>query len=179
MKGRTRLAFYAPMKPPDHPVPSGDRQIARLTLTALERAGFAPRLVSRLRVLDVASGRIVTADTDGAIWARGLFQPVWSPACSIHLDRSRCSLRVWRLAVAFSMALARLCDGETRRRLGMDSDMNQSSRITNHCQKRHVACCVDSDRRRWPKGGHVSACPSSPPLLAAFRDRRRCVLWRV
>ena len=51
--GRPAVAFYAPMKAPDHPVPSGDRQIARLTLRALERAGFAPRLVSRLRVLDV------------------------------------------------------------------------------------------------------------------------------
>jgi glycosyltransferase involved in cell wall biosynthesis len=50
---RPVVAFYAPMKAPDHPVPSGDRQIARLTLRALERAGFAPRLVSRLRVLDV------------------------------------------------------------------------------------------------------------------------------
>lgn len=50
----SEVAFYAPMKAPDHPTPSGDRQIARLTLAALERAGFAPRLVSRLRVLDVA-----------------------------------------------------------------------------------------------------------------------------
>lgn len=48
------VAFYAPMKAPDHPTPSGDRQIARLTLAALERAGFAPRIVSRLRLLDVA-----------------------------------------------------------------------------------------------------------------------------
>lgn len=43
-----RIAFYAPMKPPDHPVPSGDRQIARLLMTALERAGHAPRIASRL-----------------------------------------------------------------------------------------------------------------------------------
>jgi glycosyltransferase involved in cell wall biosynthesis len=49
-----RIAFYAPMKPPDHPVPSGDRRIARLTLAALGRAGFAPELASRLRSLDMA-----------------------------------------------------------------------------------------------------------------------------
>lgn len=48
------LAFYAPMKPPDHPRPSGDRLIARLTLAALDRAGLAPRTASRLRVLDLA-----------------------------------------------------------------------------------------------------------------------------
>ena len=41
------------MKPPDHPRPSGDRRIARLTMAALETAGLAPRLVSTLRVLDL------------------------------------------------------------------------------------------------------------------------------
>jgi glycosyltransferase involved in cell wall biosynthesis len=34
-----RIAFYAPMKPPDHPVPSGDRQLARLFLQALAHGG--------------------------------------------------------------------------------------------------------------------------------------------
>lgn len=51
---RPRVAFHAPMKPPDHAVPSGDRRIARLTLAALEHAGFAPEVVSRLRTLDMA-----------------------------------------------------------------------------------------------------------------------------
>ena len=51
---RPRVAFHAPMKPPDHPVPSGDRRIARLTLAALDRAGFAAACVSRLRSLDMA-----------------------------------------------------------------------------------------------------------------------------
>ncbi len=54
MAERPEIAVYAPMKPPDHPVPSGDREIARLTLRALERAGFAPRLVSRLRTWEGA-----------------------------------------------------------------------------------------------------------------------------
>ena len=47
-----RVAFYAPMKPPDHPVPSGDRTIARLTLAALRLAGAEVALASRLRILD-------------------------------------------------------------------------------------------------------------------------------
>ena len=34
-----RIAFYAPMKPPDHPVPSGDRQLARLFMRALAHCG--------------------------------------------------------------------------------------------------------------------------------------------
>jgi glycosyltransferase involved in cell wall biosynthesis len=46
---RRRLAFYAPLKPPDHPVPSGDRRMARALIAALERAGWTPELASRLR----------------------------------------------------------------------------------------------------------------------------------
>ncbi len=52
--GLPKIAFYAPMKAPDHPNPSGDRHIARLTLQALARAGFEPTCVSQLRTLDMA-----------------------------------------------------------------------------------------------------------------------------
>ena len=47
-----RIAFYAPLKPPDHPVPSGERQIARLFLRALRAAGHDVFLASRFRPLD-------------------------------------------------------------------------------------------------------------------------------
>lgn len=47
-----RIAFYAPMKAPDHPVPSGDRRVARLLWQALEAAGHEVRLASRLRSWD-------------------------------------------------------------------------------------------------------------------------------
>ena len=44
-----RVAFYAPLKPPQHPVPSGDRRIARLLLEALRRGGHEPIVASRFR----------------------------------------------------------------------------------------------------------------------------------
>jgi glycosyltransferase involved in cell wall biosynthesis len=44
------IAFYAPLKSPDDPVPSGDREMARLLFAALARAGYAPELASRLRL---------------------------------------------------------------------------------------------------------------------------------
>ena len=47
-----RIAFYAPLKPPDHPIPSGDRHIARLFLAALRHTGHRPSIVSRLRSFD-------------------------------------------------------------------------------------------------------------------------------
>jgi glycosyltransferase involved in cell wall biosynthesis len=44
-----RVAFYAPMKPPDHGVPSGDRRVARLLIQALELAGHEVEVAARLR----------------------------------------------------------------------------------------------------------------------------------
>ncbi len=44
-----RIAFYAPMKSPDHPVPSGDRQMARLLIKALGHAGYRVDTASELR----------------------------------------------------------------------------------------------------------------------------------
>jgi glycosyltransferase involved in cell wall biosynthesis len=47
-----RIAFYAPLKPPDHETPSGDRRVARLLLDALRLAGHEPVLASHLRSFD-------------------------------------------------------------------------------------------------------------------------------
>ena len=47
-----RIAFYAPMKPPDHPVPSGDRRMARAFCDLLARLGHEVELASRLRSYD-------------------------------------------------------------------------------------------------------------------------------
>ena len=47
-----RIAFYAPLKAPDHPIASGDRRVAQLLFEALRRAGHQPFLASRLRSYD-------------------------------------------------------------------------------------------------------------------------------
>jgi glycosyltransferase involved in cell wall biosynthesis len=47
-----RIAFYAPLKAPDHPVASGDRGMARLLIAALRQAGHEPFIASRLRTFD-------------------------------------------------------------------------------------------------------------------------------
>ncbi len=44
-----KIAMYAPLKPPDHPTVSGDRQMARLLMAAMRGAGHEVDLVSRLR----------------------------------------------------------------------------------------------------------------------------------
>ncbi len=59
------IAFYAPMKPPDDPVPSGDRTMARALMAALGGTGLGRvRLMSRLRSRD----REGNADVQDAIF---------------------------------------------------------------------------------------------------------------
>ena len=52
-----RVAFYAPLKAPDHPTPSGDRLIAGLLVRALEHAGHEVETAARVRTFDGAGDR--------------------------------------------------------------------------------------------------------------------------
>ena len=52
-----RIAFYAPLKPPTHPAPSGDRRMARLLMAALEKAGHRVEVASVLRSYDGGGDR--------------------------------------------------------------------------------------------------------------------------
>ena len=47
-----RIAFYAPLKPPTHGTPSGDRRVAGLLMDALERVADHVELVSTFRSFD-------------------------------------------------------------------------------------------------------------------------------
>ncbi|AOF93271.1 glycosyltransferase family 4 protein [Sinorhizobium sp. RAC02] len=46
-----KIAFYAPLKSPEHSVPSGDRLMARQIIACLRRAGHDVELASELRAL--------------------------------------------------------------------------------------------------------------------------------
>ncbi|WP_345889583.1 glycosyltransferase family 4 protein [Pseudosulfitobacter sp. DSM 107133] len=59
------VAFYAPLKAPDHPVPSGDRAMARALIAALETGGYAPQLASGLRIYDGRGDAGLQADLMG------------------------------------------------------------------------------------------------------------------
>ncbi|HZH25832.1 MAG TPA: glycosyltransferase family 4 protein [Azospirillaceae bacterium] len=47
-----RIAFYAPLKAPTHPVPSGDRRMAQMLMAALRAAGHRVDPACALRTLD-------------------------------------------------------------------------------------------------------------------------------
>ena len=55
-----RIAFVAPLKPPEHPEPSGDREMARLLVRALEVAGHRVEFPTHLRMLDRTGGQTAT-----------------------------------------------------------------------------------------------------------------------
>lgn len=82
-----RIAFHAPLKSPDHPVPSGDRLMGRLLLAALRLGGHQAEVVSDLRpyLRDPAAGALAGYQLDaqaeiariGAIWQREGAPDLW------------------------------------------------------------------------------------------------------
>jgi len=71
-----RVAFYAPLKAPTHPKPSGDRRMARLLMRALAMGGHRPVLASAFRAYDPAGDPAAQARiaATGARIARGLIR---------------------------------------------------------------------------------------------------------
>lgn len=76
-----KIAFYCPLKSPNHPVPSGDRLMARLLMAALERAGHEVAIASELRsFLPDASTAAVTALSAAAEAERARLSAQWREA---------------------------------------------------------------------------------------------------
>lgn len=80
-----KIAFTAPMKPLDHPVPSGDRTMGRLIVRALESAGHEVRIASTFRPWrkdggidlqeEVRRAALAEADRISSEWARTGYCP--------------------------------------------------------------------------------------------------------
>jgi glycosyltransferase involved in cell wall biosynthesis len=82
-----RIAYYAPLKSPDHPVPSGDRQMARMLKAALELAGHEVDLASGFRsfsanpTADSHAAALAEAECEiarlSALWETGNKPDLW------------------------------------------------------------------------------------------------------
>lgn len=74
-----RIAFYAPLKPPTHATPSGDRRVARLLIDALALAGHEIELASDFRSYEGAGDpqRQAALRAQGEAIAQGLIRK-WS-----------------------------------------------------------------------------------------------------
>ncbi len=72
------IVFYAPLKPPGHPVPSGDRKMARQLIAALDAGGHRVIIASEFRMYasaphdaDIIARARREAETIIARWERG------------------------------------------------------------------------------------------------------------
>ncbi len=81
-----RIAFYAPLKAPDDPVPSGDRLMARQIIAALKMGGHEVVVASTLRAYrrtpdtDALAGlKRAASDETADILARWSGSPGWRP----------------------------------------------------------------------------------------------------
>ena len=82
-----RIAFYAPLKSPNHPVPSGDRQMARMLFAGLQSVGHEVELASELRAFSASSAPGAHDDAKTAaqaeiariseLWSRGSRPDIW------------------------------------------------------------------------------------------------------
>ena len=63
-----KIAFYSPLKSPNHPVPSGDRLMARLLVSALEKNGWPVEVVSEYRSFsrEPSTGRLAELTAEAA-----------------------------------------------------------------------------------------------------------------
>ncbi|WP_170790323.1 glycosyltransferase family 4 protein [Ruegeria lacuscaerulensis] len=133
-----RVAFYTPMKSPNSPVPSGDREMARNLLAAIGAQGDPVDLVSHLRVFDKtgdaqvqdklrteadaeAKRLIHTLSPDTALWvtyhnyykAPDLLGPRISRARKIpyvQLESTRATSRLTGPWAGFAQAAHEACD---------------------------------------------------------------------
>jgi glycosyltransferase involved in cell wall biosynthesis len=85
-----KVAFFAPLKPPNHPVPSGDRAMARAVMAAFAHGGISATLGSELRLYDGQGEKAAQAaltEAAQAETARLLADPVardWQAWVSYH-----------------------------------------------------------------------------------------------
>ncbi len=81
------IAFYAPLKSPDHDVPSGDRLMARSLISCMKASGYSVETVSQLRVRladpfdEASNAQLLEAAEDEIERIGSLWRNSGPPAC--------------------------------------------------------------------------------------------------
>ena len=80
-----RVGFYAPMKPPNHPSPSGDRTLAQLLIEAITLTGHEVQVMSEFRSLDISGDPDIQENIEiqGREEAKRILQQITSNGCEI------------------------------------------------------------------------------------------------
>ncbi len=169
------IAFYTPMKPPDDPVPSGDRTMARALLAALEGAGLgdvylASKLRSRDGAGDPATQDRIFEDAEAEIerLSAGPRPDLWF---TYHSYYKAPDLLGPRLSRAWGIPYA-LVEGNTRLEApaGPLCPLRQSSRSGMRCCRRHLL-----SHRIRPRGARTRSRGRPAARQAQALPRRRSV----
>jgi len=148
-----RIAFYAPLKAPTHPVPSGDREMARLLMRALSLSGHEVELASDLRSYGAAPDPLLYAPIHEAArieaarlaeaWRRSGPPDLWF---SYHPYHKAPDLVGPGLAAAFAIPyVAAEASYSQRRAVGAWAD-NQRLVLAALTRSAAVLCLTERDR---------------------------------
>ena len=165
-----KIAFYCPLKSPNHPVPSGDRLMARLLMAALERAGHQVEIASELRAFmpeasSAAVGALAAAaEAEVRPVSQGIAAQPGPPSCfpARHSPASRIAPPMGPSAATASETLA-----SGRRPPVVARATRSRSPATETPTSVRTARAWDSARATWP------AQPPAPSTRAAVRSAPR------
>lgn len=169
-----RIAFYAPLKAPGHPVPSGDRLMARMLVAALGNAGHTVRLASDLRAFrgdpeDIQGWADLQQSADAerlrisAEWTAGQTPDIWF---CYHPYYKAPDLIGPPLAARFGLAYV-TCEASwsARRNIGIWTEM-QAAVLAAVKGARLNLCMTGRDH-----AGLIAAAPQAPlAMLPPFID---------
>jgi glycosyltransferase involved in cell wall biosynthesis len=182
-----RIAFYAPLKSPTHPVPSGDRRIARLMLRALKAAGHEVRLASRLRGYEgkgdaARQGQIARAGARAAArligrYRAGDWRPdLWFTYHVYHKAPDHLGPRVAE-ALAIPYALAEATVAPTKAKRGWADGLASVEASLRRADRVFVLNAIDAECAApfWRDGAAQRILPflDAEPFRRARLDRER------
>ena len=168
-----KIAFYSPLKSPNHPVPSGDRLMARLLMAALVKAGHAVEIASELRAFlpdasaDAIAARSAAVEAErvrlSALWRQSGAPDLWF---CYHPYYKAPDLIGPALAREFGLGYVTAeASYSARRNRGLWVDMQQ--RVLDAVQQASVNICLT---RRDFDGLAVAAPEARLALLPPFID---------
>lgn len=168
-----KIAFYSPLKSPNHPVPSGDRLMARLLMAALAKAGHAVEIASELRAfLPDASADAIAVRSAAVEAERARLSALWRQSGAP--DLWFCYHPYYKAPDLIGPALARdfglgyvtaEASYSSRRNKGLWVDMQQH--VLDAVQQASVNICLT---RRDFDGLAVAAPEARLTLLPPFID---------
>ena len=186
-----QIAFYAPLKSPNHPTPSGDRMMAQMLIKALERCGHTVHIASELRSYEPGPladnyaatklaaqsevarlTRLWTRDGKPDLWfcyhpyykAPDLIGPGLASAFSLPYVTAEASYSARRNIGLWAETQSLVAQAVNQAALNICFTQRDRQGLSRRCPARHSPCCRPSSiRRRSWTGRRPATLPVSSP----------------